>query len=368
MKFLDIKKITDSYQPQLMEAVQRVVDSGYFINGSECNRFEQMFAAFIGNRYCVGVGNGFDALRLIFRGYIELGQLKEGDEIIVPANTYIASLLAISENRLTPVMVEPDLNSLNMDPFRIEEKITVRTKAIMIVHLYGRNAMHPEIKRIAAFHKLKLIEDNAQAAGCYNGVQRTGSLGDAAGHSFFPTKNLGALGDGGAVTTQDSELAEMVKNLSNYGAFQKNKHIVQGFNSRLDEIQAAILGVKLVRLDSDNKKRNIIAGKYLSQIVNPKIILPQQIQAEFTFLQNVWHQFVIRCEARDNLQDFLLTQGIDTLIHYPVPPHKQKAYPDMNSLTFPITELIHQTVLSLPISPAMEEEEVRQVVDALNRW
>ncbi len=368
MKFLDIKKITDSYQPQLMEAVQRVVDSGYFINGSECNRFERMFAAFIGTRYCVGVGNGFDALRLIFRAYIELRQLKEGDEIIVPANTYIASLLAISENRLTPVLVEPDLNNLNMDPFRIEEKITVRTKAIMIVHLYGRNAMHPEIKRIAAFHKLKLIEDNAQAAGCFNGVQKTGSLGDAAGHSFFPTKNLGALGDGGAVTTQDEELAEKVKTLSNYGAHQKNIHIVQGLNSRLDEIQAAILGVKLVRLDSDNKKRNIIAGKYLSQIVNPKIILPQKIQADITFLQNVWHQFVIRCEARDKLQDFLLTQGIDTLIHYPMPPHKQKAYAYMNNLNFPITELIHQTILSLPISPVMEEEEVRQVVDALNRW
>lgn len=368
MKFLDIKKITDSFQPQLMDAVQRVVDSGYFINGPECKRFEQMFAAFTGTRYCVGVGSGFDALRLIFRAYIELGQLQEGDEIIVPANTYIASLLAISENRLTPVLVEPDLNSLNMDPFRIEEKITVRTKAIMIVHLYGRNAMHPEIKRIAAFHKLKLIEDNAQAAGCYNGVQRTGSLGDAAGHSFFPTKNLGALGDGGAVTTQDEELAETVKTLSNYGAHQKNKHIARGVNSRLDEIQAAVLSVKLMRLDSDNERRNTIARQYLNQIVNPKIILPQKIRPEVTFLQNVWHLFVVRCEARDNLQNFLLTQGIDTLIHYPVPPHKQRAYPYMNNLTFPITELIHQTVLSLPISPLMEEEEVREVVDALNRW
>ncbi len=363
VKFLDIKKVTDSFQPAIGEAIQRVVDSGYFVNGKELASFEQAYAAFSGTKYCVGLASGSDALRLIFKAYLEMGHLREGDEIIVPANTYIASILSITDNRLIPVLVEPDLNTYNLDPEKIEGKLTSRTKGIMIVHLYGKNAMHPEIKRIAERHNLKLIEDNAQAAGCYDSSDRTGSLGDAAGHSFFPTKNLGALGDAGAITTDDIALATLVRTLGNYGAQKKGVNDVQGINSRLDELQAAILSVKLARLDKDNARRQKSARYYLDQITHPEICLPKSVQHA---KEHVWHLFVIRCQQRDNLHRHLMKHGIETLIHYPIPPHKQKAFKDMNHFTLPITELIHREVLSLPISPVMEEEEVRRVVEAVN--
>ena len=366
IKFLDIKKITDSFQPAIGEAIHRVVDSGYFVSGSELQLFEQAYASFAGTKYCVGVASGLDALRLIFKAYLELGHMREGDEIIVPANTYIASILSITDNRLTPVLVEPDLNTYNIAPDRIEEKITARTKGIMIVHLYGKNAMHPEIKRIAERHHLRLIEDNAQAAGCFYGDQRTGSLGDAAGHSFFPTKNLGALGDAGAITTDDNALATLVRSLGNYGAQKKGVNDVQGINSRLDELQAAVLSVKLSRLDTDNARRQKAAQYYLDHITHPKIYLPQDHAAQNPAKEHVWHLFVIRCSNRDDLQRYLKHHGIETLIHYPIPPHKQKAYISMNHLTFPITELIHREVLSLPISPVMEDDEVRRVVEVVN--
>lgn len=368
MKFLDIKKITDSFQPALGEAVQRVVDSGYFVGGAELRAFEKAYAGFTKTAYCVGVGNGLDALRLIFKAYIQLGRMQEGDEVIVPANTYIASVLSITENRLIPVFVEPDPDTFNIDPSRIEEKITARTKGILMVHLYGKNAMHAGIKRIAAQNALRIIEDNAQAAGCFYGSQRTGSLGDAAGHSFFPTKNLGALGDGGAVTTNDAELSAMVRTLGNYGSREKGVNDVPGINSRLDDLQAAVLTLKLARLDEDNTRRRRIAEYYLNHIAHAEIRLPQDKTMQMERKEHVWHLFVIRCQYRDDLQRYLKLHDIETLIHYPIPPHKQRAYKAMNHLTFPVTESIHREVLSLPVSPVMEDEEVERVVEVINRF
>lgn len=368
IKFLDIKKITDSYQPEIAKALTRVVDSGFFIRGKEVKNFEDAYTGFIGSAHCVGVGNGFDALQLIFKAWLLSGSIREGDEIIVPANTYIASVLAITENRLTPVFVEPDIDSYNINPALIEEKITARSKAIMVVHLYGQNAMQPEIKNIAARHQLKIIEDNAQAAGCFSADQRTGSLGDAAAHSFFPTKNLGALGDAGAVTTNDAALASTVRTLGNYGVHKKGVNDIPGVNSRLDEMQAAVLNLKLMRLDADNAKREKAALYYLKHINNPGIILPQRVIAGRGKAEHVWHLFVVRCIHRDDLQQFLTKNGIETLIHYPIPPHKQRACREMNHLTFPVTEQIHREVLSLPMSPVMEEEELRRVVEAVNEF
>jgi dTDP-4-amino-4,6-dideoxygalactose transaminase len=368
MKFLDLKKLTDSYQPELGEAIRRVVDSGYFVGGDPLKQFEQAYASYTGTGFCIGVGNGFDALRLIFKAYLELGQLKEGDEIIVPANTYIASILAITESRLTPVLVEPDEKTLNIDPLRIQEKVGTRTKGMMLVHLYGRNAMHPAIRRIADEHGLKIFEDNAQAAGCYYGGKRTGSIGDAAAHSFFPTKNLGALGDAGAVTTDDSALSDMVRTLSNYGSHHKNLNEVRGVNSRLDTLQAAILQVKLVRLDLDNARRNQIAAYYLSHIRHPDITLPFDADSGRTGSENVWHLFVIRSPRRDDLHRYLSRHGIETLVHYPIPPHRQKAFEYLPPLSLPITERIHEQVLSLPLNPVMTDDEVRAVAETVNRW
>ncbi|MEX2231094.1 MAG: DegT/DnrJ/EryC1/StrS family aminotransferase [Cyclobacteriaceae bacterium] len=364
IKFLDIKKITDSYQPEIGKVLEQVVDSGFFIRGKEVKNFEDAYARFTGSTHCVGVGNGFDALRLIFRAWLLSGVLREQDEIIVPANTYIASVLALTENRLTPLFIEPDINSYNIDPGLIEEKITARTKAIMLVHLYGQNAMHPEINSIAVRYRLKIIEDNAQAAGCFAGARRTGSLGDAAAHSFFPTKNLGALGDAGAVTTDDAALASAVRTLGNYGASKKGINDLPGVNSRLDEMQAAVLNLKLMRLDEDNAQRRKAASYYLKHINNPNIILPEpMVPAK---LEHVWHLFVVRCIRRDDLQQYLTKNGIETLIHYPIPPHRQLAYKEMNHLTFPITERIHREVLSLPMSPVMEEEDLRRIVEVVN--
>jgi len=369
IKFLDLKKINDSFEPRISDAVRRVLDSGWYLLGNEVKAFESEYGRFIGSKHCIGVANGLDALRLILKAYIESGLMQEGDEIIVPANTYIASILAITDNRLVPVLVEPDIRTYNIDPFKIEEKISSRTRGIMIVHLYGQNAMHPEIDRLVKNYGLKLIEDNAQAQGCRYGNLRTGSFGDAAGHSFYPGKNLGALGDAGAVTTNNDELGNVIRALANYGSEVKYKNIFRGLNSRLDEIQAAILRVKLARLDADNQRRREIAQYYIRNITNKGIILPesgtQGVAA--SNLENVWHVFVIRSANRDKLQQYLQENGIQTIIHYPVPPHRQRAYRDLSDEILPITEKIHNEVLSLPISPVMSDREVSAVADCLNK-
>ena len=371
IKFLDLKKINDSFEPQLSQAIKRVLDSGWYLQGKEVAAFEQEYARYIGVQHCVGCANGLDALRLILKAYIELGMMHEGDEVIVPANTYIASILAITDNRLVPVLVEPDIRTYNIDPFQIEDKITERTRAIMIVHLYGQNAMHPEIERLVKKYNLKLIEDNAQAQGCYYGNKRTGALGHAAGNSFYPGKNLGALGDAGAVTTDDTDLASVIRALGNYGSNKKYVNEYQGLNSRLDEIQAAILRVKLVRLDQDNQKRRAIANSYLQQINHPEIVLPTIDQTDESVLQNqshAWHLFVVRCREREYFQKHLTNEGVQTLIHYPIPPHKQQAYLLWNKVTFPITEQIHHEILSLPIGPSIEPNEVESIIQAVNQY
>ncbi len=375
IKFLDLKRINDSFEPHLSDAIRRVLNSGWYLLGKEAEEFEKEYSGFLNTRHCIGVANGLDALRLILKAYMELGIMKEEDEIIVPANTYIASLLAITDNRLKPVLVEPDINTYNIDPFKIEEKITSRTRGIMIVHLYGRNAMHPEIQRLVTKYNLKLIEDNAQAQGCYFGDKRTGSLGDAAGHSFYPGKNLGALGDAGAVTTDDDVLADVIRTIANYGSRVKYQNLYKGLNSRLDEIQAAILRVKLRRLDADNRKRNNLALYYLEHISHPEIILPlpkrgfKDDGANKPFHpDHIWHVFVIRCKHRDDLQKFLNKNEIQTLIHYPVPPHQQPAYIEWSQMSLPLTERIHNEVLSLPMSPLMSEAELKTVVGVINSY
>jgi dTDP-4-amino-4,6-dideoxygalactose transaminase len=365
IKFLDLKKINDSFEPEISNAIKRVLDSGWYLLGNEVRAFEEEYANYVGTKHCVGVANGLDALRLIFKAYFEMGLMKEGDEIIVPANTYIASILAITDNRLKPMLVEPDLNTFNIDPYRIEEKITKRTKGIMIVHLYGQNAMHPEIQRLIDKYDLKLIEDNAQAAGGFCGEKRTGGLGHAAGHSFYPGKNLGALGDGGAVTTDDEELAKVVRALANYGSERKYINNFKGLNSRLDEIQGAVLRTKLPRLDDDNQIRREIALNYCQNICNPNIILPALTPHA---LDHVWHLFIIRHPQRNFLQAYLAENKIQTLIHYPIPPHRQIAFSEWREECYPITEKIHNDVLSIPISPVMKEEEVNEVVKIINSF
>lgn len=375
IKFLDLKAINDSFEPELSLSIKRVLDSGWYLQGCEVNAFEKEYSEYIGSKHCIGVANGLDALRLILKANIELGMMNEGDEIIVPGNTFIASILAITDNRLKPVLVEPDINTYNIDPFKIEEKITERTKGIMLVHLYGQNSMNPEIGRLIDKYNLKLIEDNAQAIGAYYQERRTGSIGDAAGHSFYPGKNLGCLGDGGAVTTNDDELASVIRALANYGSGKKYVCDYQGLNSRLDEIQAAILRTKLPRLDADNQRRNEIAQYYLKHIKNPLIILPDNNNSS-SFLPgslsavegHVWHLFVIRSRQRDELHQYLTENGIQTLIHYPIPPHKQLAYKEWNSLSLPITEQIHREVLSLPIGPVITNQQVETIVKTLNQF
>ncbi len=362
IKFLDLKKINDSFQPELDKAVTRAVHSGWYLIGEELRNFEKEYASYIGTPFAVGVANGLDALRLIFKAYLELGRLKEGDEILVPANTYIASMLSITDNRLKAVLIEPTLQSFNLDPFKIEGQITAKTKGILLVHLYGQSGMHPEIKRLVDKYNLLLIEDNAQAIGCRAGSVRTGAIGHAAGHSFYPGKNLGALGDAGAVTTSDKLLADTVAALGNYGSREKYVNEMQGLNSRLDEVQAAVLRVKLKYLDRDNNRRQAIANRYLKEIKNLKIVLP------FVVNDHVWHLFVVRCIQRDALQQHLTNKSIQTIIHYPIPPHKQHAYKEWNHFTFPITEQIHNEVLSLPISPVMDDIEVDAVVNAINEF
>lgn len=370
IKFVDLKSINIIYEPEISQAVQRVVNSGWYLLGEELDAFENEYARFISTNHCVGVANGLDALRLILRAYIELGKINEGDEIIVPANTYIASILAVTENRLKPILVEPCIDTYNIDPEQIEDKISVKTKGIMVVHLYGQNAMTPEITRLIEKHNLLLIEDNAQAQGAFFGARRTGSIGHSSGHSFYPGKNLGALGDAGAITTNDSVMAELIKSISNYGSRKKYINDYQGLNSRLDEIQAAVLRVKLKFLDRDNQKRREVANYYLKNIKNDEILLPFIPFKENVndVLSHVWHLFVIRTSNRNKLQEYLTKKEIQCLIHYPVPPHKQMAFKNWNHLTFPITEKIHNEVLSLPISPTMTINELEYVVAAINAY
>ncbi len=360
--FLDLKLINQQYRSEIQSAMSRVFDSGWYILGREVQAFENEFAEYCGVNHCVGVGNGLDALILILQAYKELGIMADGDEVIVPANTYIATILAISKVGLKPVLVEPDIKTYDIDPVFIESKLTRRTKAIMPVHLYGQCADMESIDSIARKYNLKVIEDAAQAHGATYKGNKTGSLGDAAGFSFYPGKNLGALGDGGAVTTNDDKLAETIRALRNYGSHKKYYNLFKGINSRLDEMQAAILRVKLKCLDSENKRRNEIARFYREGIKNNAVTLPQ-ISEHGT---HVWHLYVVRTKERDRLQQYLTEKGIQTLIHYPVSPHKQPAYQELNSMSLPITEKIHAEVLSLPMSPVMTEADVASVIEVVN--
>lgn len=409
IKFLDLQRVTQLHADEIKEAVAQVIDSGWYIRGNFVSRFEEEYARYIGTKYCVGVGNGLDALTLIYRAYMEMGVMSEGDEVIVPANTFIASILAITRNGLKPVLVEPRMDTLEIDDELIEQAITSKTKSILLVHLYGRCAYTERIGELCKKYHLKLVEDNAQGQGCSFEVGRrnleggrispvgeeeglmvevlhtsslstceaslppskfliptskTGGLGDAAGHSFYPGKNLGALGDAGAVTTNDAQLADVVRALGNYGSHTKYVCDLTGVNSRLDEMQAAILSVKLKYLDEDNHHRQMIADAYYQGIDNPLITLPKRLADA----NNVYHIFPVFCDKRERLQQFLLERGIQTQIHYPIPPHRQHCYAEWNGLHLPITEKIHQTELSLPISPVLSLEEARSVVRAVNEF
>lgn len=365
IKFLDLQKINLLHQQEIEERLLKVFRSGWYLLGEETKLFEQNLANYIGAKHAIGVANGLDALRLILKAYQELGVMQEGDEVIVPANTYIATLLAITDNRMAPVLVEPDMATYNIDINTIEAAITPKTRAIMIVHLYGRVVFSGELKALAQKHNLKIIEDNAQAIGAEWNSIKTGNLGDAAGFSFYPGKNLGALGDGGAVTTNDDALAQMIRALANYGSEEKYVNKYRGLNSRLDEIQAAVLDVKLKYLDEENTTRRKVARYYHDTINNPEITMPQIPEDDN---EHVWHLFVIRTKDRDKLKQHLADNGIQTLIHYPIPPHKQEAYPQLAHLSLSITEQIHREVLSLPISPVMTEEEMKKVADAINEF
>ncbi len=361
--FLSLKDVTALYEAEINEAVARVVKSGWYLQGAENDEFEKNYSQFIGTKHTIGCANGLDALIWIFRAYIEMGVMKPGDEVIVPANTYIATILAITENGLVPVLVEPRLDTLQIDDSLIEEAITPRTRAIAIVHLYGRLAWSEKIADICKRYNLKLIEDNAQAHGCQAPDGRiTGSLGDAAGHSFYPGKNLGALGDGGAVTTDDDELARVVRTLANYGSSKKYVFEYTGRNSRLDEIQAAVLNVKLRHLVEANDVRKAIAARYIKGINNKHIALPQTLPME----QNVFHLFPVLCDRRDELQSYLQENGVQTIIHYPIPPHKQECYKEWNDISLPVTEKIHACELSLPIGPAMSMADADEVIRIIN--
>ena len=362
IKFLDLEAVNAAYAKDIEEAVLRVARSGWYLRGEETRRFEAEYARFIGCRHAIGCGNGLDALRLIFRAYLEMGLLHEGDEVIVPANTYIASILAITDNRLTPVFVEPNMETLQIDEALIEEAITSRTRAILLVHLYGRCAYTGSIGDLCSRYKVLMVEDNAQAHGCCFGEKRTGSLGHAAGHSFYPGKNLGALGDAGCVTTDDDELAAVVRALGNYGSEEKYVFKYAGYNSRIDELQAAILATKLAHLEEDNRRRAVVAEHYYRGIVNPLVRLPIHREPE----NNVYHLFPIFCEERARLQQHLMAHGIETLVHYPIAPHQQECYKGYARLSLPITELLHRTELSLPIGPTISRDEVQLIIDVIN--
>jgi dTDP-6-deoxy-D-xylo-hex-3-ulose aminase len=360
IKFLDLKKINNRYREEIASRIKDILDKGWYLQGEENENFTKNFANFCGTKFALGVANGLDALNLIIKAY----GFGNGDEIIVPANTYIATILAISENRCIPILVEPDIKTYNINPDSIEEKITTKTKAIMVVHLYGQAVQMEKIWKIAKKYNLKIIEDSAQAHGAIYQENRTGNLGDASGFSFYPGKNLGCIGDGGAVTTNDEELFNKIKAIANYGSDRKYHHIYKGVNSRLDEIQAAVLDIKLKHLDSDNNKRREISKYYRENIKNSKIILPETYDEK----SHVWHIFAVRTQNRDEFQKYLTEKGIQTIIHYPTPPHKQGAYKEWNNLSFPITEEIHNTILSLPISPVMTDSEIEKVVEVVNEY
>lgn len=368
--FLSLHDVTAKYKDEIHEAALRVIDSGWYLQGKENELFERNYADYIGTKYCIGCANGLDALIWIYRAYIELGVMQPGDEVIVPANTYIASILAITENGLTPVLIEPNPDTLEIDDSKIEAAITSRTKSILLVHLYGRLAMTEKIADLCKKYDLKLVEDNAQAHGCkYNG-KRTGSLGDAAGHSFYPGKNLGALGDGGAVTTNDENLAKAIRALANYGSQKKYVFKYTGRNSRLDEIQAAILDVKLRHLDEDIRQRQQVADFYYEHISNPLVTLPKRLPHD----ENVYHLFpiLVKNGKRDALHDYLAENGVGTVIHYPIAPHKQECYANESWNTpqqnLPITESLADEELSLPMSPCLTQEQMEWVVICVNNF
>jgi len=371
IKFLDLQKINAQYADELKKAASDVIDSGWFLMGERLSSFENKLANYVGATHAIGVANGLDALRLILKAYIDLNVMQEGDEVIVPANTYIASVLAITDNRLKPILVEPNAASFNLDIDLIESHITEKTKAIMVVHLYGQVCWNDKLSALAKKYNLKIIEDNAQAIGAeWNGI-KTGNLGDAAGFSFYPGKNLGALGDAGAVTTNDDALAKHIRALGNYGSTKKYVNEFQGLNSRLDEIQAAFLEVKLKYVDAENQYRRQLASLYLNGITNPTIQLPFPENTAFETIENkehVWHLFVIRTNDRDRLQKYVADNDIQTIIHYPIPPNKQLAFKDMNQLDYSITNAIHDEVVSLPISPVTSEEEVQKIIQILNSF
>ncbi len=360
IKFLDLKKINEQYETDINEAFDKFFKSGWYMLGNSLKAFEQEFAQYCGTKHCIGVANGLDALILILKAY----DFEPGSEVIVPANTYIATILSVSQNNLKPILVEPDINTYNLDPAKIEEKINDKTKAIMVVHLYGQAANMQAINEIAKKYNLKVIEDSAQSHGAIYEGKRAGNLSDASGFSFYPGKNLGALGDGGAITTNDDELAEKIRVLRNYGSEIKYKNQYKGINSRLDELQAAILSVKLKNLDNETDNRRKIAEYYLNNIKNPKVVLPSVTEAE----SHVWHLFVIRTDDRQGLQNYLTKKDVQTMIHYPIAPHKQEAYKEWNHISLPITEQIHAEVLSLPISPVMTLDEAEVVVEAINKY
>jgi len=364
--FLDLAKVEKQFSEEIKKSVNQVIDSGWFILGQNVQKFEQEFANFCGAKHAIGVANGLDALILIFRAYIEIGLLEEGDEVIIPSNTYIASILSITQNRLVPVFVEPNIESYNIDPQSIEHKITSKTKAIMIVHLYGQVAYNPEIASIAQKHDLLVVEDAAQAHGASLNGLKTGNFGDAAGFSFYPSKNLGALGDAGAVTTNDQELADVVRALGNYGSHKKYENLYKGQNSRLDEIQAAILSVKLGSLDADNDRRKQIANYYTKNIQTDKVILPKRIHEDKN--SHVYHLFVVRVENRENFREFLKEKGIATDVHYPIPPHKQKAFSELNENSYPLSEKIHNEIVSIPCGLHLTDNEVEYITTSINQY
>ncbi|MDY4411430.1 MAG: DegT/DnrJ/EryC1/StrS family aminotransferase [Prevotella sp.] len=374
--YLSLRKVTAEHLTEIQSAVKTVVDSGWYLKGEATARFEHDYAQYIGTRHCIGCGNGLDALTLIFRAYKEMSFLNDGDEVIVPANAYIASILSITENNLRPILVEPRLEDLEIDPSLLEQCITPNTRAILLVHMYGRCSWTPAIADCCQRHQLIVVEDNAQAAGSIapdgQSTRRTGSLGDAAAHSFYPGKNLGALGDAGAVTTDNDELADVVRALGNYGSSRKYVFPYKGRNSRMDEIQAAVLDVKLRYLDHDNARRRQIADTYYRQLDNPDIIsLPGRdawSQAQGNDLTTNYHIFPLLCRHRDAMQAWLRSQGVGTMIHYPIPPHRQDCYREWRDLQLPITEAIHAEELSIPCNQTMTDDEVTRVVEAINSF
>lgn len=364
IKFLDLKKINSTYADELKKEAAEVIDSGWFLNGKKLETFENNLCDYIGSKYAIGVANGLDSLRLIFKAYLEMGIMKKGDEVIVPANTFIASIIAITENDLIPVFVEPDILTSNINIDLIRNKITEKTKAILIVHLYGRVCWSESLLKIGKQFNLKIVEDNAQAFGAtYKGI-KTGNLGDAAGFSFYPGKNLGALGDSGSITTNDIILAKTTRSLANYGSIKKYVHKYVGMNSRLDEIQAAFLSIKIRYIDAQNESRKKIANYYINNIKNTNIKLPDSSNKN----ENVWHLFVIRCKKRKKLIDYLEKNKVEVLIHYPIAPHKQECYSQFNNLNFEITEKLQNEILSLPISPVLTKNEVHRVVEIVNEF